>query len=154
MLGLVRNLGEFTDPVADIFSPKKRSWIMSRILQRNTRPEILIRSFLRSKGHKFGTHAKKLPGTPDIVLPQLKTAVFINGCFWHQHPRCSRATVPKTNRPFWVPKLLRNAERDKETKKLLHKQGWSVITLWECQLKNANKKQACLNRLARSLEKR
>jgi DNA mismatch endonuclease (patch repair protein) len=125
---------------------------MSRVRQRNTQPEILIRSFLRSKGFRFRLQVKKLPGTPDIVLPELRKVVFINGCFWHQHPRCLRAAIPKSNRTFWVAKLLRNAERDKKTKRRLRKLGWSVITLWECQLRNAEMRQACLNKLRRRLE--
>src|SRR6266478_7879576 len=92
--------------MTDIFSPTKRSWLMSRVRRRNTRPELVIRSFLRSKRYGFRSHVKKLPGTPDIVLPGLKKVVFINGCFWHQHPRCLRAAVPKSNRRFWVKKLL------------------------------------------------
>src|ERR1700682_5188329 len=128
--------------MTDVFSKAKRSWLMSRVRQRNTRPELVIRSFLRSKGFRFRSQVRKLPGTPDIVLPQLKKVVFINGCFWHQHPRCLRAAIPKSNRSFWAAKLLRNAERDKETKKLLRKLGWSVITLWECQLRNVKTQQA------------
>jgi DNA mismatch endonuclease (patch repair protein) len=140
--------------MADVFSHDKRSWLMGRVHGRNTRPEIATRSFLRSHGLKLRMHVEKLPGTPDIVLHDLKKAIFINGCFWHQHPGCCRATMPKSNRQFWRAKLMRNVKRDKEVKKLLHKQGWSVITLWECRLKNAKNRDSCLENLLRRLEQR
>jgi DNA mismatch endonuclease (patch repair protein) len=138
--------------MTDVFSKPKRSWIMSRVRQRHTRPELLIRSFLRAKGYGFRLHSKTLPGSPDIVLSRIRKVVFVNGCFWHQHPRCSRAVLPKSNQRFWAAKLQRNAERDKQTKKLLRKQGWSVITLWQCQLKNAKTRQIWLRRLERRLK--
>jgi DNA mismatch endonuclease (patch repair protein) len=140
--------------VADIFSPSKRSWIMSRVTQRNTRPELLVAGFLRSRGLRVRLHVKKLPGTPDIVLPDLKKAVFVNGCFWHQHPKCPRASLPKSHRTFWVTKLARNTTRDRQSARLLRKDGWSVITLWECRLNNVKTRQICLNRFAKRLEKR
>ena len=137
--------------MADIFSREKRSWLMGRVRQRNTRPEMFVRKFLRSRGFRFRAQVRRLPGTPDIVLAKLKTAVFINGCFWHQHARCSRAALPKTNQKFWAAKLRRNTERDMETRKLLRKLGWSVITLWECQLRNEQKRLACMETFARRL---
>ena len=151
MLESLRSSTESQRFMADIFSRTKRSWLMGRVRQRNTRPEMIIRRFLRSRGFKFRAQVKRLPGTPDVVLSEIKTAVFVNGCFWHQHARCSRAALPKTNRSFWVAKLRRNLERDKEKRKLLRKLGWSVITLWECQLRNGRTRQACLNRFARRL---
>ena len=140
--------------MSDVYSKDKRSWIMSRVRGRNTGPELLATRFLRSQGYRFRLHAKNLPGSPDIILPRLKKVVFINGCFWHQHPDCKRATLPKSNQSFWTTKLFRNTERDRETRKLLRKQGWSVITLWECQLKNAKKRRLNLERLIRRLKKR
>ena len=140
--------------MTDVYSKDKRSWIMSRVRRRNTRPELLASRFLRSQGYRIRLHAKNLPGNPDIILPSLKKVLFINGCFWHQHPDCKRASLPKSNQSFWTTKLFRNTERDRETRKLLRKQGWSVITLWECQLKNAKKRQLSLERLIRRLKKR
>lgn len=127
--------------------------MMSRVRGRNTRPEMIARSFLRSRGYKYRLHVKKLPGRPDIVLYDVRKAIFINGCFWHQHRGCRRATIPKSNRRFWRLKLLKNVERDKQAKKLLHRQGWSVITLWECQLKNPKSRVLCLERLLRRLKR-
>jgi DNA mismatch endonuclease, patch repair protein len=140
--------------MADTFSQQKRSWLMSRVRQKDTRPELLIRSFLRSEGFRFRLHAKNLPGTPDVVLPRLRSVLFINGCFWHQHANCSRSAIPQSNRRFWARKLLRNVERDRRARKLLRKQGWSVITLWECKLKSIKTRQVYLKKLVRRLEQR
>jgi DNA mismatch endonuclease (patch repair protein) len=138
--------------MSDIFSQSKRSWVMSRIGQKDTRPEILARRFLHSHGYRFRLQAKNLPGTPDLVLPRLKTVIFVNGCFWHRHSHCSRAALPQSNRAFWEKKISRNAERDKATRRLLRRQGWSVITIWECQLKNLASQTECLNRVLMRLE--
>lgn len=127
--------------------------MMGRVRGRNTRPEMVTRCFLRSCGYKYRLHVKKLPGTPDIVLYDVRKAIFINGCFWHQHRGCRRATIPKSNRRFWRLKLLKNVERDRQAKKLLHRQGWSVITLWECKLKNPKSRDFCLERLLRRLKR-
>lgn len=139
--------------MADVYSPVKRSWLMSRVRARDTRPELVVGDFLRARGFKFRRHVQTLPGTPDIVLPRLKTAVFINGCFWHQHRGCARAAVPKSHRRFWVAKLTRNAERDNEIRKLLRSRGWSVVTLWECRLKNTETRKSCLSRFLRRLNR-
>src|SRR5260370_14612668 len=103
MLESLRSSTESQRFMADIFSQAKRSWLMGRVRQRNTRPEMIIRRFLRSRGFKVRAQVKRLPGTPDVVLSEIKTAVFVNGCFWHQHARCSRAALPKTNMNFWLP---------------------------------------------------
>src|SRR6266536_1102151 len=103
-----------TKLMSDIFSPSKRSWVMSRIGQKNTRPEVVARTFLDSHGYRFRLHVKNLPGTPDLALAGLKIAIFVNGCFWHHHERCSRGTLPQSNRPFWENKIARNVKRDKK----------------------------------------
>ncbi|MFL6439331.1 MAG: very short patch repair endonuclease [Terriglobales bacterium] len=138
--------------MADVFSQKKRSWVMSRIGQRDTRPEIVARSYLHAEGFRFRLHAS-LPGKPDIVLPRFRTAIFINGCFWHHHARCPRATLPTTNRDFWEQKILRNVKRDRRVRKQLREMGWSVMTIWQCELRNIDERTACLGRLVRKLAK-
>lgn len=123
--------------MADILSPEKRSWNMSRIRGANTKPEMLVRSMLHRGGFRFRIHDKSLPGKPDIVLKKYKSAIFVNGCFWHRHEGCSEATMPKTRRQFWKEKFQRTIERDKENKEALEKLGWDVIWIWECELKRA-----------------
>lgn len=119
--------------MADMFSPAKRSQIMARIRGTNTLPEIVTRRGLRSIGMKLRTKST-LPGKPDILVPSLKTAVFVHGCFWHSH-RCSRGTTPSTNKGYWIPKLERNVARFNEVRRELRKLGWRVWVVWECQTK-------------------
>lgn len=122
--------------MADVHSKKIRSYNMSRIKGRNTKPEILIRKFLFSKGLRFRLHAKNLPGKPDIVLPKYKTVIFVHGCFWHGHSNCKYFVMPKTRRSFWEKKIFGNKEKDLRSLKILRKLGWKSITVWECQLKS------------------
>ncbi len=122
----------------DPFTPQKRSETMSRVKSRNTKPELRVRSALHAMGYRFRLHRKDLPGNPDIVLPKHRTAVFVNGCFWHQHPGCRKATIPQNNRPYWEKKLGRNVERDRSSKAQLEEMGWRVITLWECEISRAD----------------
>lgn len=125
--------------MADIFSKDKRSRIMSKISGKETKPEILIRKFLFSKGFRFRKNDKKLLGKPDIVLPKYKTIIFVHGCFWHQHKGCRKANRPTSNTEFWNIKLDKNVKRDKENIKLLKRSGWKIIIIWECELKNAER---------------
>lgn len=122
--------------MADIFTEKKRSQIMSKVSSKETKPEILIRKILFSNGFRFRKNDKKLPGKPDIVLPKYKTVIFVNGCFWHQHEGCARSRRPTSNVEFWNTKLDKNMERDANNIKLLRGAHWNVITVWECELKN------------------
>lgn len=108
---------------------------MSHIRSKDTKPEVLVRRFLFANGFRFRLHRKDLPGKPDIVLPKYKTAIFINGCFWHGHNGCKYATIPETNREFWLTKISGNVERDKITYQRLTESGWKVIEIWQCQLK-------------------
>lgn len=132
--------------MADKFSKETRSRVMSRIRSKDTKPEIIVRSFLFSKGLRFRKNDKRYPGSPDIVLPKYKTVVFVHGCFWHLHEGCKYAVMPKSNVDYWKKKLYGNKERDERNKIELEQLGWKVITVWECQLKN-NKLEKTLNEL-------
>ena len=107
---------------------------MSMIKGKNTKPEIIVRKYLFHCGFRFRVNVKRLPGTPDIVLRKYKTAIFVNGCFWHKHD-CPRFVWPSSNQDYWRPKILRNIERDNQSRKELETLGWKVITVWECELK-------------------
>ena len=111
------------------------SHCMSRIRGKNTKPEILVRKGLHARGFRFRLHNKKLPGRPDIVLPKYGVAIMVNGCFWHGHKGCRYATKPKTNIEFWETKIARNQHRDEVTAAHLEALGWTVITVWECELR-------------------
>lgn len=110
---------------------------MSQIRNKNTTPELKLRHALWRLGFRYRVNDKRLPGTPDIVLPKYRTVIFIHGCFWHGHRDCKFYTVPKTNTDFWTAKVARNQERDQEVWRQLEAKGWAVIIVWECQLKNA-----------------
>ncbi len=118
----------------DLFDKDKRSWIMGRIRSKNTKPEIIVRSILHRMGFRFSLKNKKLPGSPDVVMPRHKTIVFVHGCFWHRHSKCKMASVPKTRVMFWREKFENNLRRDKKNQCELRKLGWSVIVIWECQV--------------------
>lgn len=113
----------------------KRSSIMSRIRSKNTQPEIKLRSALFSKGYRFRIHKTSLPGRPDIVLSKYHTAIFVHGCFWHQHQHCKHCYVPQTRQEYWLPKLKANTDRDKRNTADLLDRGWTVIVVWECEIK-------------------
>ncbi len=125
--------------MTDVFSQEKRSWIMSRVKGRDTRPEILVRSFIFRMGFRFCLHRRDLPGTPDIVLPRHGKVIFVHGCFWHGHKRCPRSKRPTTNENFWNKKLDGNIKRDKRYRRELRQTGWKVLIVWECETKNPEK---------------
>ena len=110
---------------------------MAAIRSRNTKPELALRHALWHNGFRYRVNDNRLPGKPDMVLPKYRTAIFIHGCFWHGHKDCKNFTVPKTNTEFWMAKVARNQERDQEVWRKLEAKGWSVIIVWECQLKKA-----------------
>lgn len=112
---------------------------MSRIRSKNTSPECKVRSFLHKNGLRFRLHRKDLPGKPDVVLPKYKTVVFVHGCFWHAHHGCKDFVIPKTQTEWWINKFEANRMNDEKHKRMLVKNGWSVITIWECQLKKSEK---------------
>ena len=123
----------------DKLTKEQRHHCMSAIKGKNTKPEILVRKFLFARGFRYRLNHPRLPGHPDIVLRKYKTCIFVNGCFWHKHEGCKYFVVPKTRTEFWLNKINRNQERDKEVKKQLAKMGWHSITIWECELKPSNK---------------
>jgi DNA mismatch endonuclease (patch repair protein) len=134
--------------MADVFSKEKRSWIMGRVKGRDTRPEIIVRSFVHRMGYRFRIHHRELPGNPDIVLARHGKAIFVHGCFWHGHKRCPRSKRPTTNRGFWNKKLDGNVGRDERCRRALRRIGWKVLVLWECETRDPKK---LLRKLARFL---
>lgn len=132
--------------MADVHDKKTRSYNMSQIRGKNTKPELLVRKFLFSVGYRYSLHSKLLPGKPDIVLPKYKTAIFINGCFWHGHEGCKYYVIPKTNTDWWLRKINRNIALDDSALRELKKQGWKTIVVFECNLKG-NKKEKSLSKI-------
>lgn len=125
----------------DVHNKETRSYNMSRIKGRKTKPEEIVAKYLFSQGFRYRRNVKKLPGTPDIVLKKYKTVIFVNGCFWHMHEGCKYFVWPKDNSEFWKNKLLANKERDEKEKKEIEELGWKVIVVWECQLKKAERER-------------
>ena len=125
----------------DVHNKETRSYNMSRIKGRKTKPEEIVAKYLFSQGFRYRRNVKKLPGTPDIVLKKYKTVIFVNGCFWHMHEGCKYFVWPKDNSEFWKNKLLANKERDEKEKKGIEELGWKVIVVWECQLKKAERER-------------
>ena len=130
----------------DNLSIQERSIMMSKIRSNNTKPEILLRKALFAKGLRYKINDKKLQGKPDIVLPKYKTAIFVHGCFWHNHRGCKRAHLPKSNVEYWENKIRTNEERDFKNQEILKQLGWNVVIIWECELKTKEKiEQAVIN---------
>ncbi len=131
--------------MSDIFTKQKRSEIMSKISGKETKPEILVRKFLFANGFRYRKNDKRYPGKPDIVLPKYKTVIFIHGCFWHGHD-CPAGKLPETRKKFWEDKIAGNITRDNRNSKELEQQGWKVIVIWQCELKNRQvREEALLN---------
>ncbi len=126
--------------MADVFTPEKRSQVMSRIRSGNTKPELLLRSLLHRLGYRFtvtGPKNKSLPGRPDLVLPKYRTVIFVHGCFWHGHENCKDFRIPATRTEWWTAKITGNQSRDQRSEAALREMGWHVITIWACSLKTA-----------------
>jgi DNA mismatch endonuclease (patch repair protein) len=138
--------------MVDSLTPEKRSWNMSRIRSKNTKPEIMVRSILHRLGYRFSLH-RKLPGSPDIVLPKHRTVIFVHGCFWHRHKGCRDASTPGTRPEFWHKKFSDNTSRDKRNCAELRKLGWKVIVIWECEVKGdpAKLSESLIGKLSRSV---
>lgn len=132
--------------MGDVHNKQTRSYNMSQIKGKDTKPEIIVRKFLFSKGFRYKLHDKKLSGKPDIVLPKLRTVIFIHGCFWHGHDKCKYFVVPKTRKKFWLDKINGNKKRDEENLLRLRNEGWKVFSVFECELKGI-KQQKTLNKL-------
>jgi DNA mismatch endonuclease (patch repair protein) len=126
----------------DVHSKEVRSYNMSCIKGKGTKPEEIVRKYLFSHGFRYRKNDKRLPGTPDIVLPKYKTVIFVNGCFWHGHEGCKYFVWPKNNAEFWKAKILQNIERDKRDFERLENAGWKVIVVWECSLKKTRRQQS------------
>ncbi len=120
----------------DVLTREQRSRNMSNIRSKNTRPEMLLRSFLHRLGYRYRLHGRNLPGKPDLVFPKLNKTIFVNGCYWHMHKCKYGKVIPETNRDFWQKKRLSNKERDRRNISQLRKMGWGVMVVWECQLKD------------------
>jgi DNA mismatch endonuclease, patch repair protein len=137
--------------MADVHEPRVRSYNMSQIKSKNTKPEMLVRKFLFSKGLRFRIHDKKLPGKPDIVLKKYNTVIFIHGCFWHGHKGCKYFVVPKTRTEWWLEKINKNALNDAKNSEELIRNGWNTLTIWECELK-PSKREETLNQLVKNIK--
>ena len=127
----------------------KRSLNMQKIKSKNTKPELVVRKMLFSKGYRFKIHDKKLPGKPDIVLTKYNTIINIHGCYWHYHG-CNRSSIPKTRTSYWINKLENNKKRDFQNKRKLLRMGWRVVDIWECTLKKKDLKNT-INKLERMI---
>ena len=135
----------------DVHDKKTRSYNMSCIKGKNTKPEEIVRKYLFSQGFRYRKNDKRLPGTPDIVLPKYRTVIFVNGCFWHGHQGCRYFVVPKTNTDFWMNKIDTNRIRDQKKISELEAMGWKVIVIWECELK-PGKQDDTLGKIVKMLE--
>ena len=130
----------------DSCSKEKRSEIMSKVKRKDTRPEIQVRKYLFSRGLRYRTNFKSLPGSPDIVLKKYKTAIFIHGCFWHGHS-CRAGHRPSSNTDYWIPKIEKNIERDSRKIEELKEKGWHVIVIWQCEINTIAKRNDRLSRI-------
>jgi DNA mismatch endonuclease, patch repair protein len=122
--------------MTDVLTPQQRSFNMSRIKGRNTKPEMAVRSIVHSMGYRYRLHCRELPGKPDLVFPRLRKTIFVHGCFWHMHACRYGRVIPQTNMEFWQHKRLSNVERDKRNMKALKLQGWQTLVVWECWVKD------------------
>lgn len=124
---------------------------MAAVKGKDTKPEMIVRKYLFSRGMRFRVQVRKLPGNPDIVLPKYKTVIFVNGCFWHGHEDCKYFRLPKSNVEFWKEKIGRNIERDRESMQALLDLGWKIIRVWECELRNKANREDTLNKIYKSI---
>jgi len=137
--------------MADVHKPEVRSYNMSQIQAKDTKPEMMVRKFLHSNGFRYRLHVKDLPGKPDLVLPKYNSVIFVHGCFWHAHEDCKYFKIPKTRAEWWKKKLYGNKERDEQNIEKLEEEGWNVIVVWECELK-PDKRENTLTDLIQELE--
>lgn len=121
--------------MVDRLTPERRSWLMSRVGGKHTTPEMRVRRAAHKLGLRFRLHRKDLPGKPDLVFPKHRTALFVHGCFWHRHPNCRKASMPKTRVSYWKEKFASNRKRDSRVSAALRDRGWTVVIVWECETK-------------------
>ena len=138
--------------MADSLTPERRSWNMSRIKSKNTKPEVYLRKLLFSKGYRYRIAPKYIPGHPDIYLKKYNTAIFVHGCFWHRHVGCKYAYTPKSNVDFWLRKFNENVQRDKRIVSDLSLHGIKCLVIWECKIKNMQKSEEMISLFAREFE--
>lgn len=124
--------------MVDKFSAKSRSSIMRLVKSKNTKPELIVRKLVYKLGYRYRLHRSELPGKPDLVFTSRRKIIFVHGCFWHQHPACKNARLPKSRQEYWVPKLIKNQARDQLHLEALHELGWQTLVLWECELNDEN----------------
>ena len=124
--------------MTDVHSKKQRSYNMSHIKGKDTKPEMIVRKWLWNNGYRYRLHRKDLPGKPDIVFPGKKKAIFVNGCFWHKHD-CEYFKWPKSNADFWYEKISKNVQRDERNYEQLRADGWEIFIVWECEVKKKDK---------------
>ena len=139
-------------PITDILTKEERSALMAKVKGKNTKPEIYVRKYLFSKGFRYRVNDPRYPGRPDIILPKYRTAIFVHGCFWHGHESCKYARLPLTNREFWENKIRTNIERDKRNIELLKQEGWKVVVVWQCELRNRRLREERMKRLVEEIE--
>lgn len=133
--------------MADVMTPEERSRCMAAVKGKDTKPEIIVRKYLFSRGLRYRLHSKKLTGSPDIVLKKYKTVIFIDGCFWHGHEGCRYFKMPKSNEFFWQQKIRRNKARDVANEYVLKTEGWRVIRIWECEIRKVAGREERLEEL-------
>ncbi len=132
--------------MADALSPGQRSRLMARIKCKDTKPEMLVRKLVYSLGYRYRLHTKDLPGKPDLAFHKKKKAIFVHGCFWHQHEDCKQGHIPKSNQAYWIPKLERTKKRDASNLENFRGMGWEVLVVWECELKDLDSLSERINK--------
>lgn len=135
--------------MTDRITKEHRSWNMSRIRSKDTKPEKAVRSLLHSMGYRFRLHVKELPGKPDIVLPKYKTIIFVHGCYWHRHQGCKYAYMPNSRVNFWNEKFRRNIQRHQKVTRELEELGWNILVVWECELQDTKTLQEKIYHICR-----
>ncbi|GAA4448723.1 very short patch repair endonuclease [Nibrella saemangeumensis] len=133
--------------MADVHTPEQRSFNMSRIRGKDTKPEMIVRQFLHKNGFRYRIHVKDLPGKPDIVMPKYRTVIFIHGCFWHGHEGCRYFIIPKTRTEWWTNKIMTSRRKDQENTQSLRNAGWNVVTIFECELRPLLREKSLKNLL-------
>lgn len=139
--------------MSDIMTKEERSALMSKIKGKNTKPEMIVRKYLFARGFRYRLHDKYLPGSPDIVLPKYKTAVFIHGCFWHGHSGCRKARLPSSNIDYWEKKIHENLERDRKKIASMEEAGWHVLVVWQCDIDNKTRREKYLDEIVEEIKK-